>query len=73
MITGCMQEWSSSLFGVLLNSFVIDTLHWRHFWLLLALPWVPLGGPSHEDHSDSNPIRQHRRGSDSVKGSAVKP
>lgn len=56
---------TSSLFGVLLNSFVIDTLHWRHFWLLLALPWVPLGGPSHEDHSDSNPLRQHRRSSDS--------
>ena len=27
--------------GVLFNSFFIDSLHWRHFWLLLALPWIP--------------------------------
>lgn len=25
--------------GVLLNSFVIDSLHWRHFFLLLGLVW----------------------------------
>ncbi len=56
---------TSSLAGVLLNSLVIDTLHWRHFWLLLALPWVPLGGRSHENRSDSHPLRQHRRSSDS--------
>jgi O-antigen ligase len=28
--------------GTLVNSFTIDTLHWRHFWLLLALAWMPL-------------------------------
>lgn len=33
---------SASLTGVLFNSFFIDTLHWRHFWLLAALPWIPL-------------------------------
>jgi len=26
------------LLGTLLNSFFIDSLHWRHFWLLMALP-----------------------------------
>jgi hypothetical protein len=23
------------------ESAVIDTIHWRHLWLLLALAWVP--------------------------------
>lgn len=27
------------LVGLLFNSFFIDTLHWRHLWLLLALAW----------------------------------
>lgn len=29
----------ASLMGLSFNSFFIDTLHWRHFWLLLALAW----------------------------------
>lgn len=33
---------AAALVGTLLNSFTIDTLHWRHFWLLLALGWMPL-------------------------------
>jgi O-antigen ligase len=33
---------SAALFGTLINSFTIDTLHWRHFWLLLALGWTPV-------------------------------
>jgi len=33
---------ASALVGTLLNSFTIDTLHWRHFWLLLAVGWMPL-------------------------------
>jgi O-antigen ligase len=33
---------TAALCGTLLNSFTIDTLHWRHFWLLLALGWMPL-------------------------------
>jgi O-antigen ligase len=32
---------AAALCGTLLNSFAIDTLHWRHFWLLLALGWMP--------------------------------
>lgn len=30
----------ASLAGLLVNSFVIDTIHWRHFWLILALSWA---------------------------------
>ncbi len=28
------------LVGLLVNSMVIDTIHWRHFFLILALGWV---------------------------------
>jgi O-antigen ligase len=39
---------AAALSGALLNSFTIDTLHWRHLWLLLALGWMPLWTtPSH--------------------------
>lgn len=31
----------ASLVGLSFNSFFVDTLHWRHFWLLLALAWIP--------------------------------
>jgi len=49
---------TASLAGVLFNSFFIDTLHWRHFWLLLALPWVPWGGgKAVENRADCHPIR----------------
>jgi hypothetical protein len=26
--------------GILVNSFVVDTLHWRHFWIVAALIWA---------------------------------
>jgi len=32
---------AASLFGILFNSFFIDSLHWRHLWVLLALAWGP--------------------------------
>jgi len=28
--------------GHLVNSFVIDTVHWRHIWFIYALPWAPV-------------------------------
>jgi hypothetical protein len=28
--------------GQLVNSFVIDSIHWRHFWVLLGLGWASL-------------------------------
>jgi O-antigen ligase len=33
---------AAALCGTMLNSFTIDTIHWRHFWLLLALGWMPV-------------------------------
>lgn len=33
----------SVLCGALFNSLFIDSLHWRHLWFLLALPWCALG------------------------------
>ncbi|MBT9169710.1 MAG: hypothetical protein DDT18_00045 [Actinobacteria bacterium] len=32
---------TASLCGVLANSLFIDSLHWRHFYVLLALAWGP--------------------------------
>lgn len=32
----------ASLVGLIFNSLFIDTLHWRHFWLILALAYFPL-------------------------------
>jgi hypothetical protein len=34
--------------GQLGNSFVIDTIHWRHFWMLLGLAWALLVFPERE-------------------------
>ena len=36
---GIFIVFTSAILGILANSFFIDTVHWRHFWLLLALPW----------------------------------
>jgi hypothetical protein len=30
----------ASIAGYLVNSAVIDTVHWRHIWFILALPWA---------------------------------
>lgn len=30
----------SCLAGLLFNGFVIDTIHWRHFWVIVGLAWV---------------------------------
>jgi O-Antigen ligase len=30
----------ASLCGLFVNSAVVDTLHWRHLWIVLALVWV---------------------------------
>lgn len=44
------NSWQKSMFaltaaaiiGTLINSFTIDSLHWRHFWFLLAIGWMPV-------------------------------
>lgn len=33
---------SSCIVGHIINSYVVDTIHWRHYWLILALPFVPV-------------------------------
>lgn len=49
---------TASLIGLLFNSFFIDTLHWRHFWLLLALPWIPPeSGVKGENCAGSHQVR----------------
>ena len=35
-----MAVIAGSLWGLTAESFVIDTVHWRHFWFFLALAWV---------------------------------
>jgi hypothetical protein len=32
----------ATIAGHMVNSFVIDTVHWRHIWFIYALPWAPL-------------------------------
>lgn len=32
-----------ALIGQLFNGFFVDSLHWRHFWILLALSWISPG------------------------------
>lgn len=36
VVLACLAGW-------MVNAAVIDTLHWRHLWLLLALPWMSCG------------------------------
>lgn len=33
---------AACIVGHLVNSFVIDTVHWRHIWFVYALPWLPI-------------------------------
>lgn len=35
--------------GLLVNSFVVDTLHWRHLWLVAALIWADFAHRAHDD------------------------
>jgi O-antigen ligase len=45
-----------ALCGLLLNSVVIDTLHWRHLWLIAALIWA---GASRSAYPVRAPARAH--------------
>jgi hypothetical protein len=45
--TATSRQWrgiyvasAACLCGHLINSGVVDTVHWRHLWFLLALPWA---------------------------------
>jgi hypothetical protein len=39
----------ASLGGLLLNSVVIDSIHWRHFWLLLGIAWGTILAADHRE------------------------
>jgi O-antigen ligase len=41
--------------GLLVNSFVVDTLHWRHLWFVAALIWI--GAMRPVSRSDPRPAR----------------
>lgn len=41
--------------GQLLNGLLIDTLHWRHFWLVLGLLWLTHNSPAALAASPSKP------------------
>ena len=30
----------ASIVGLIFNGLVVDTLHWRHFWFIFAIPWA---------------------------------
>jgi O-antigen ligase len=47
--------------GILANSFVVDTVHWRHLWFVAALIWVGAmrpapPGPAYGDGSGSRTV-----------------
>ena len=50
--------------GHIINGFFIDTLHWRHFWIVLALAWIPLGGEKNENCSNDYTNGRSRRSTD---------
>lgn len=52
---------AAAITGALFNSFLIDTLHWRHFWLLLALAWMPLWKTTEKPASGTARQRFRRR------------
>jgi hypothetical protein len=37
---------AACILGHMVNSGVVDTVHWRHYWFLLALPWYSPGQAS---------------------------
>lgn len=46
--------------GHIVNGFFIDTLHWRHFWVVLALAWISLGGETDENCANDHAPRRTR-------------
>jgi O-antigen ligase len=43
--------------GVMANSAFVDTLHWRHVWLVAALIWVGAMRPGAAQQSERQPLR----------------
>ena len=59
---GLFVASAACICGQLINSGVVDTVHWRHFWILLALPWIPARvWSSSEDLEPSTQVSDRRR------------
>lgn len=48
---------AGALAGALVESTVIDTVHWRHFWIFLGLAWAPMPPRRTSNHAPSNVAR----------------
>jgi O-antigen ligase len=67
--------------GLLVNSAFVDTLHWRHLWLVAALIWCARSRATIADHPDplasdhaapaSSRFRDEDNGSASMTGNAI--
>jgi O-antigen ligase len=59
---GLFVASAACICGQLINSGVVDTVHWRHLWILLALPWIPARvWSSSEDLEPSTYVSDRRR------------
>lgn len=50
--------------GILVNSLVVDTLHWRHLWVVAALIWAGAMQPLAHSGRTSSAFGYRRRGGD---------
>lgn len=41
--------------GLLVNALVIDTIHWRHFWIMLGLIWVQIS--RHDEATEESAVQ----------------
>jgi hypothetical protein len=48
--------------GQLVNSLVIDSMHWRHFWVVLGLAWAYLDMQAEIEEEDTAPDIEKRAG-----------
>jgi O-antigen ligase len=46
---------AASIIGILGNSLVIDSLHWRHLWLLAAIAWMKTNTPEPPEKMEEEP------------------
>jgi hypothetical protein len=61
----------AGLVGILGNSFFIDTVHWRHFYLLLGLSWAVSVGVAQSDWQEAMPKTAGRIAASGLSGSRL--
>jgi O-antigen ligase len=49
---------TATLVGILVNSLVIDSLHWRHLWFLAAIPWMLKVNTQSSEQVENEPLGQ---------------